>query len=66
MKREPWRTWKKPDILRVKALEEALWAKREQALGEGDIEKAFRYSERFMALSSRGDRLAMGMISSGR
>jgi ABC-type uncharacterized transport system auxiliary subunit len=66
MKREPWRTWKTPDILRVKALEEYLWAKRAQALSENDIAKAFRYNERYMAVSARGTSLVMGTVSSVR
>ena len=66
MKREPWRTWKTPDILRVKALEEYLWAKRAQALSENDIAKAFRYTERFTAISSRGNSIVTGTVSSAR
>jgi hypothetical protein len=66
MKREPWRTWKKPDILRVKELEEYLWAKRGQALSENDIAKAFRYTERYTAIYSRGTRIVLGTVSSAR
>lgn len=66
MKREPWRTWKKPDILRIKVLEEYFWNQREKALRENDIPKAFRYNDRYVAMSSRGDRIAMGAVSSAR
>jgi hypothetical protein len=66
MKREPWRTWKKPDILRVKALEEYFLAKREQALSEQDIAKAFRYTDRYTAIYSRGTSIVMGTVSSAR
>jgi ABC-type uncharacterized transport system auxiliary subunit len=66
MKREPWRTWKTPDILRVKALDEYLWAKRAEALDENDIAKAFRYTDRFMAISSRGNSMVMRIVSSAR
>jgi hypothetical protein len=64
--RPSWRTWKTPDILRVMAIEERLWAKREQALCENDIEKAYRYTERFMAVSARGDGTAMAGTSAAR
>jgi hypothetical protein len=66
MKREPWRTWKKPDILRVKELEEYFWAKREQAMREDDIAKALRYTNRFMAISSKANSIVMSSVSSAR
>jgi hypothetical protein len=66
MKKEPWRTWKNSDVLRVKALEEYLWAKREQALNENDLEKAFRYTDRYTSMNARGNGIVMSAISSTR
>jgi hypothetical protein len=66
MKREPWRTWKRPDVFRVQALQDYFWDKRGQALSENDIAKAFRYNDRYMSMHARGNGIVMSAVSSAR
>jgi hypothetical protein len=50
----------------MQALEEYFWARREQALHENDIAKAFRYTDRFISMSAHAGDIVLSTVSSER